>query len=340
LDFEAGHVDDQSAPSGAGPTRIRTVDTGYSATAIHQSIVGYSSFLPHARQRHPGDAADTVSRSRDRVSNTSFQGDQEMKAIHKIVTYVAALFLVACSGGDYTPDFSGLPLAPLPPIPPPPPANQAPGGLWYGTLTNDMNVVTEEYFAITADDGRIHLISVDSNVRFHGTVSVAGTDMSGVVRAFADQGVNWLDSNHVVDSSILAVVIERDSFSGTWENVSGEDGTFEFFYDALYEKAADSSLLESVWVGYDDLGNLDVTFTVDANGSFSGQNAQGCTSSGQLTVIDPAYNLYEVQSQIANCAIAGNYSGMAFLGDIFAPNDALVLSIDDGIHTILLALER
>jgi hypothetical protein len=263
-----------------------------------------------------------------------------MKALGKMISVATALFVSACSGGSFAPDFSGLPLAPLPPIPPPPPANQAPGGLWYGTLTNDMNVVTEEYFAITTDDARVHLISVDSKVQFRGAVSVTGADLSGTVRAFADEGVNWLDSNHVVDSMIVAVISERDSFSGTWENASGEDGTFEFFYDLLHEKDANTALLEAVWTGYDDVGNPEVTFTIAADGSFSGQNAQGCTSSGQLTVVDAAYNLYEVQSQVANCAIAGSYSGLAFLGDVIGMNDALIISIDDGARAILTILEK
>jgi len=263
-----------------------------------------------------------------------------MKTIGKIVMIATAVFVSACGSDPFTPDLSGLPLAPLPPIPPPPAANQAPGGLWYGTLTNDMNVVTEEYFAITTDDARVHLISVDSEVQFRGALSVTGTELSGTVRAFADEGVNWLDSNHVVDSLIVAVISERDSISGTWENASGEDGTFEFFYDLLHEKDADTNLLEAVWTGYDDIGNPNVTFTIEADGSFAGQNAQGCTSTGQLTVIDPAYNLYEVQSQIANCGISGSYSGLAFLGDVIGVNDALIMSIDDGTRTILTILEK
>ena len=261
-----------------------------------------------------------------------------MKATGKFLGIASTLFLSACGAGPFVPGLSGLQLPP-PPLPPPP-ANQALGGLWYGTLTNDMNVVTEEYFAITADDGRVRLISVDSAVQFHGAVSVTGSNLSGTVRAFADEAVNWLDMNHVVDSTIAAEISQRDSFNGTWANASTEAGTFEFFYDALHEKDADTNLLEAVWTGYDDLGNPNVTFTIDKSGSFSGQNEQGCTSNGQLIVIDPAYNLYEVQSEIANCAFAGSYSGLAFLGDVLAVNDALIISIDDGTHAILVILER
>lgn len=223
---------------------------------------------------------------------------------------------------------------------PPPVVNQLPGGLWYGTLSFDTSLVTEEFVAMTADDGRYRLVSVDSDVQFRGEAHVSGFDLVSSGKAFADQGVNWLNGNHVVNVSIHSSITERDAWSGTWENASGESGSFEFFYDALYEKGASTGLLESTWTGYDDMRNPAVTFTIDADGSFTGQNAMGCTSSGRFTAIDPRFNLYDVQSDIANCSLAGTYTGFAMLADIVAPNDILVLSIDDGARAILLGLER
>jgi hypothetical protein len=255
-----------------------------------------------------------------------------MKAKGTIVSVVAALLVSACGGSSSGP-------APVNNLPPPP-SDEASGGLWYGTLTNDMNVVTEEFVALSADDGRVRLISVDSEVQFVGTINVVGTDFSGTMRAFADEGVNWLDGNHVVDSTIIGVVNEHDSITGSWENASGESGTFEFFYDVLNDKDSDAALLEAVWTGYDDMGNPNVTFTIDSNGTFSGQNSLGCTSSGQFNVIDPEYNLYEVQSLIESCGLAGSYTGFALLADIVTINDAFLVSIDDGARSILLGLEK
>jgi len=246
-------------------------------------------------------------------------------------TLVATSIITACGGGS-----SGS----APADNNPPPVNQALGGLWYGTLTNDMNTVTEEFVALSADDGRVRLISVDSDVQFLGSVSVDGTALDGTVRAFADQGVNWLDGSHVVDSAIAGVIDERDSLSGSWQNASGEGGTFEFFYDILGDKDSNTALLEAVWTGYDDSGNPEVTFSIDASGVFTGQNAQGCSSSGQFTAIDPRYNLYDVQSVVENCGLAGSYSGFAILADLLVSNDALLVSIDDGSRTVLLGLER
>lgn len=242
------------------------------------------------------------------------------------------LIATGCGGGSSPPPGSGNA--------PPPAANQAPGGLWFGTLSFDSGMITEQFVAMTSDDGRFRFVSGDSDVQFVGQGQVSGTSLAGNARAFADTGANWLDGNHVVDATVTAVVTARDSFSGGWATTSGESGTFEFFYDGLSDRDSDTTLLEAVWTGYDEIGNPAVSFTVDSSGNLSGQNAQGCMSVGQLVVIDPAYNLYDIQSEISGCFIAGSYSGFAFLGDLFAVNDALVVSIDDGERTFLLGLQR
>jgi hypothetical protein len=245
-----------------------------------------------------------------------------------------AYLLAACGGGSSAPANS----PPPPTVPPPPPATLQPGGLWFGTLTNDMNMVTELFLAFTTDDGRFRLVSGQSDVQFHGQANVTGANFDGDGRAYADAGVNWLDGNPVVDFGLSAVIQQRDSFLGSWVNDSGESGTFEFFYEDLYERDSDTSLLEAVWTGFDELGNPSVTFTIDATGAFVGQNANGCVSSGQISAINPAFNMYEVTSEITNCGIAGTYAGLAVLADDSATNDLLAISIDDGTRAIVFEL--
>jgi hypothetical protein len=198
----------------------------------------------------------------------------------------------------------------------------------------------EEFVALTTDDGRFRLISVDSMVQMAGSAPVDGTSLSGSGRAYADAGATWLDNSTAVDVEIEAVISERSSLSGAWSTSSSESGAFEFVYDSLYERAVTLALIEGMWTAFDDLGNPTVTFTIDNSGSFSGQNAQGCNSLGQFSIIDARYNLVSVQNAITDCAIAGDYSGLALIGDLFAPNDVMVLSLDSGEQAILLGFER
>lgn len=250
----------------------------------------------------------------------------------------ACLAMAACSGGG-----GGAPASPSsspPPNPPVPPAEPSPGGLWAGVISFDGSQTSELFVALSTDDGRFRFISAESNVHFIGTQVVDVNRIVGAGLGFADTGSTWQDSSAVTDTTTDATLIEKDSFSGSWNTASGESGVFDFFYDAEYERASSLSVLEGLWTAYDGFGSPSATFSIDAQGQFTGQNASGCTSTGQISIIDDRYNLYDVASTISNCFIAGDYTGMAAVGDLVSTNDAIVLSISNSARAILLGLEK
>lgn len=263
-----------------------------------------------------------------------------MNTSRYLLTSCLALALVACGGGGGG-GSSGDGGSQSPPPPPPPPADAKPGGQWFGFLTNEFNMVTEVYIAMVDENGRFRFASLDSAVQMSGNFSISGNDLAGDGTAFADAGVFWLDANSATPVTMEATLVERSEMSGTWTTESGEFGSFEFFYDpTFYERASPVDLLEGTWIGYDEFENPDVVFTIAADGSFTGQNSSGCNSTGQFAEIVAGFNLYEVQSTIADCALAGDYVGLAFLGDLLEPNDALVFASDNGSRAFLLGLEK
>ena len=247
-----------------------------------------------------------------------------------------ALALTGCGGGS-----SGDSPPPNPPPPPPAPTDALPGGHWFGTVTNDLHAVTEEYIAMVDENGRFRFVSVDSAVQMSGNFAIAGDTLTGDGTAFADAGVVWLDSTSATPVTIEGTISSRSEMLGTWVTAAGELGTFEFFYDpTFYERASPLSLLAGSWIAYDENLNPQVTFTIAEDGSFVGQNTLGCNSMGQFTVIDADFNLYEVQSTITDCALAGEYIGLAFLGDLLEPNDVLILANDNGSRAFLTGFEK
>ena len=261
-----------------------------------------------------------------------------MNASRGLLVACIAVVFSGCGGGSGS---SSPPDPVSPPPPPPPPADALPGGHWFGTVTNEFNVVTEEYIAMVDENGRFRFASADSTVQMSGNFSVAGNDLIGDGMAFADTGVFWLDASSANPVSIEGTIVERSEMSGTWTTVVGEFGSFEFFYDpTYYERASPVSLLAGSWIAYDELLNPEVTFTIAADGSFTGQNVSGCNSMGQFAVIDPDFNLYEVQSTVADCALAGDYIGLAFLADLLVPNDILVFAIDNGSRAYLTGFQK
>jgi len=258
-----------------------------------------------------------------------------MPASRFFPAFCLALVTAGCGG-------SGGSSAPVTgPGPTLPPADAAPGGHWFGTVTNDLSTVTEEYIAMVDENGRFRFVSVDSAVQFSGNFTVTVNDLAGDATAFADVGVVWLDGSPATPATLAGTIVERDAMSGTWMTDSGESGSFEFFYDPIfYERASALDLLAGTWTSYDEFLNPAAIFSIGADGSFSGQNTQGCSSAGRFALVDADFNLYEVQSTVTGCAIAGNYAGLAFLADFFVPNDAMVFAVDNGSRAIVLGFER
>jgi hypothetical protein len=259
-----------------------------------------------------------------------------MNSKYRLLTTFLLLILAACGSGGG----SATPAAVVVVPPPLPPADALPGGHWFGTVTNDLSAITEDYFAMVDENGRFRFVSVDSAVQMSGNFNIVGGVLNGDGAAFADAGVVWLDSTSATPLTIVGTITGRSTMSGTWTTVSGEGGSFEFAYDpGFYERASQLALLEGLWIGYDEFLNPEVTFTIAADGSFNGQNTQGCNSLGQFGVIDASFNLYEVQSTISSCFLAGDYVGLAFLADVLAPNDVLVFAIDNGSRAYLIGFE-
>jgi hypothetical protein len=252
-----------------------------------------------------------------------------LKIARSSIVAIALVLLAACGGGGSGGGGGGSA-----------PADQALGGLWYGTLSIDGLAGTQSFVGMSTDDGRFRFISADTGGQFVGTVQVDGTTVSGSGKGFAPDGTTWRDGSTVTTATMTGTLRQRSSFVGSWSTGTGESGTFSFSYDADYEKDSSLALLEGVWIVYDDNLNPYATFTIDPDGGFSGQNIVGCTSMGQISIIDPRSNIYEITSTISNCAIAGEYTGLGVLGSIVNSNDAFLFSVNSDVRALLLGLER
>ncbi|MDH4054079.1 MAG: hypothetical protein OEV58_01690 [Gammaproteobacteria bacterium] len=254
------------------------------------------------------------------------------------LTAFLLLVLAACGGGGGSATPS--PPAVVPP-PPPPPTDELPGGHWFGTLTNDLSAITEDFIAMVDENGRFRFVSVDSAVQMSGNFSVALSVLNGDGTAFADAGVFWLDSTSATPVTIVGTLDGRSTMTGTWTTISGESGSFDFQYDpTFYERASQLDQLAGSWISYDEFLNPEVTFTIAADGSFNGQNTMGCNSLGQFGLINSGFNLFEVQATISGCSLAGDYVGLAFLADILAPNDVMLYAVDNGSRAYLIGFEK
>jgi hypothetical protein len=220
------------------------------------------------------------------------------------------------------------------------PRQQTFGGLWVGTLSIDGSPGSQELIGISVDDGRFQFLSVDTLGQFAGTARLSGGSVSGSGKGFAPPGTTWRDGTTVTNVTFSGVLDERRTFEGSWSTSTGESGSFDLAYDPDYEKDSSLSLVAGVWTVYDDNLNPFATFTVDADGRFSGSNQAGCNSMGRISIIDSRFAVYDFESVVAGCPIAGDYAGLALLADLDNPNDAILALVNNDERALLLALER
>jgi hypothetical protein len=138
----------------------------------------------------------------------------------------------------------------------------------------------------------------------------------------------------VLDGTVTGTIVERTSVDGTWTASSGETGEFSLAYNPPgYEIDVTLAGLVGVWTQLNFQRNPILTITIDADGSFNGQDINGCVYTGTLT--DPAsqdqFNglLVDLETGVFNCPWVGNFSGLAGLVEDATDPDQLVISVDD-----------
>ena len=251
----------------------------------------------------------------------------------QLATVLLLFLLVSCGGGGSTAP-AGAP-APTGTSPVPPTANQSPGGIW-GGLTSSGDSAT---FYVT-EDGRlwsVTQVNTTTGPSFGaGLLDVtAGNQISGGYEAkgILPDPVSPLPG--VLTCQLMGEVTQRTrmaldlSCSDATGPVWGESATL--FYQSGYEQ--DSSL--ATIAGNYTLGPLAATNTLNiaGNGAVFGMydNGASCTVNGQVSLIDPVYNLYDVNWTFSSCVSplatheGAEFSGMATMTGPGAPAGSFYL---------------
>ena len=216
---------------------------------------------------------------------------------------VAIVVSSACGGGGGDNTFRPLE----------PPAAQA-GGIWDGTVTLNGGPIAVGLVGASTDAGEIRLADGLGNI-YAATLDVDGDALTGTVRAFAPPGGSFSDGSVVTTGQIDATLVERTSMTGTFSLDSGDTGVFAMPYDDLYERFSSLARATGMWI--DEVGTV---YTVQADGTFFGQDALGCVYNGLLSIIDSDFNVYGVEVRLTQCpGFEGVYQGLGAViaGDLF-----------------------
>jgi hypothetical protein len=174
-----------------------------------------------------------------------------------------------------------------------------------------------------------------------GTVQVAAQNViSGSGMLYAVPGSVLADGSAVANLTISAGTISQASTLDLIVEAAGTTSTISTAYDAIYDRGSDLATIAAVYTTFDIYGDPS-SFTIDATGVITGNSAAGCMLNGLVTIIDAAFNAYDVTLDIASCGgLDGMYDGLGITTDSVAMDDLFVLAVFTAQSTIVGEAEK
>lgn len=179
-------------------------------------------------------------------------------------------------------------------------SNASPGGIWFGTDSEGDQIV-----ALITETGRFHFLD-EFDFQGSGIVAVSVADEIDTSFRFVPPfGGSFADGTAFADCSASGLLIERSTIDGTVDctTAGGTQSTVtvNLNYQALYDLDSDLAAFVGTWTDSYNPG-MDVA-NVDAMGVITGQDGSGsgCIYDGQVTIIDPRYNAYDIEWTYSSC---------------------------------------
>ena len=110
-------------------------------------------------------------------------------------------------------------------------------------------------------------------------------------------------------------------------DAAGVSTTISTTFDATYDRGSDLATIAAVYTTFDIFGDPS-SFTIDAAGDITGQSNSGCVLNGEVLIIDPLFNTYDVSLDVANCGgLDGMYAGLGTSQDDVVMDDTFVFAV-------------
>lgn len=207
-------------------------------------------------------------------------------------------------------------------------SSRSAAGIWTGTITSGVGMPAVAVTAIIAENNAARFVDADED-QFAGVADVNGNFLDSTFEAFAADGDLFPDGTTYGSVLIRGLVDTATSLNLTYQGV-GDTGDIAVTYDAVYENGSALTTVAGDW-SFDAGGGDTVDISIAANGDITGSDSDGCTFGGSVSLIDPAFNAYQVDLTVATCAAAGSYSGLAAVLDGAAAGDTLLIAVSNSV---------
>ena len=238
--------------------------------------------------------------------------------MRKYFILFALILIQGCSsgGGDSTPATT-LPVT-----------NSDATGVWEGTFTEN-GVGTFGLIGIV-EGNNMRFISTDAGAIYVGTISVSGTNFTATTTSYAIGGTVFATAD------MSGTVSTKSTLSGTFTSSTGATGSFSLAYDPVTDKGSSLAVTDGNWT----VGSSTV-ISIDSTGLLTGTDTTGCVYLGNVSIIDPAVNIYDLSVGVSSCGVFdGTYAGYIVITDNVSTNDTLVFVANNSNYIVINYLTR
>ncbi len=221
--------------------------------------------------------------------------------------------------------------------PPPPVVNDSPGGIWFG-IDSDGGVVS----IFVTETGRFQFLT-EFFYTGSGILSVSnGNDVTGNFQLVTQiYGPSFPDGTTLADCTLSGTVTERQTMSiivncTTTAGLQDQITVTPLDYLPIYERDSSLATIAGMYMDFT------VVIDIGADGTIFAQDAfTGCITNGQVSIIDPDFNVYDFQFGYSNCIgpdaflNGSSFVGIAILDDTFPPEVLDAPAIGDVGGTLL-----
>lgn len=247
----------------------------------------------------------------------------------KIIIAMLTTSLVACGGGGSESSSEKIITLPEPekPITLPVITEVMPAGLWVGEVVNDGN--TFQAVAFIAPDGEARILT-DDGEHDRMTLVLDGDQFSADLVGFDSNGLligSGTISGEYSDTQITS------SFDADGQQVSTLSLT-------ISDQSSESASLSTVTGNYVS-ESQNISIAIDIDGFISGSDINGCQYVGNISVPEPAVNIYELTFDVSSCDIFnGTYMGLATNVTLFddSTQKTLIFLVDNGLYAVTFSL--
>ena len=193
-------------------------------------------------------------------------------------------------------------------------------GIYYGNIVSAVTGTITEVEVIIGTNHEIHAYDwINFRTSYWGDLTVTEDRATGVLSAEVwDPTFVFVDGSTFGLVDVDAFIFARQSVTGTYNGV-GDIGTFDIQYlPALAERPASLSEVSGTW-GWTDGAGYTATLMVTESGELDYSDTDGWIGRGQLGVLDPTLNAFQLQFDWTHPTWNGPTSGLAFVDDFYTP---------------------